>query len=165
MPYVIGVDVGGTNTDVAILDGENVIGWCKVNTTPNIIDGVLTSITKAITASEENGYKNVRQNIQRISIGTTHFINAVIKRKGLSKVACIRLCGVTSQSILPFTDFPTDLREEIEGGIYLTSGGFQYDGRVIIDLNEQELIKTIKNIKHTGIRHIAVCGEHISFFI
>ena len=46
---VIGVDVGGTNTDVAILQGHQVIGWSKSSTTENITSGVVSAIKKAFT--------------------------------------------------------------------------------------------------------------------
>lgn len=160
MSYVIGVDVGGTNTDVAIIDGSTVVGWNKYTTTSNIIDGVTTSILQAFEKAEKNGFNNIRREIGRINIGTTHFINAVIKRTGLTKVACLRLCGAPSQSLPPFSDFPKDLKGKIDGGYYLSSGGFEYDGRPITEIKEEEIVKIIKELEEEGIRNIAVCGEN-----
>ena len=67
--FVIGIDVGGTNTDVAIVQRNKVIGWNKSSTTPNIIDGVVQSIEKSLTNTQDNGYPNIRNEIARISIG------------------------------------------------------------------------------------------------
>eukprot|EP00111_Clytia_hemisphaerica_P009564 TCONS_00028018-protein len=156
--FVIGIDVGGTNTDVAIVQGHKVVGWNKSSTTPNIIDGVIQSIEKSLKNTQENGYPNVRNEIARISIGTTHFINAVIKRTGLTKTACIRLCGVSSQALPPFTDFPKDLKEKINGGSYLLNGGFEFDGRVITEVDEQEIIDVITAIQQNGVEHVAISG-------
>ena len=32
----VGVDVGGTNTDAVIMNGTDVLGWCKSPTTPDV---------------------------------------------------------------------------------------------------------------------------------
>eukprot|EP00111_Clytia_hemisphaerica_P003510 TCONS_00010036-protein len=156
--FVIGIDVGGTNTDVAIVQGHKVVGWNKSSTTPNIIDGVIQSIEKSLKNTEENGHPNIRNEITRISIGTTHFINAVIKRTGLTKTTCIRLCGVSSQALPPFSDFPKDLKEKIDGECYLVNGGFEFDGRVITQIDEKEIIDVIKKIQQNGVKHVAISG-------
>ena len=43
-PRVIGIDVGGTNTDAVYLQGEHVLAWHKTPTTPDIQSGVETAI-------------------------------------------------------------------------------------------------------------------------
>ena len=40
----IGIDVGGTNTDAALMDGLTVLATCKTPTTPDVSGG----ITKAL---------------------------------------------------------------------------------------------------------------------
>ena len=46
MSRVIGVDVGGTFTDVVMLDGESIVGH-KVRTTPDQSDGVARALSDA----------------------------------------------------------------------------------------------------------------------
>ena len=48
------------------------------------------------------------------SLGTTSFLNAVIQRKGLAKVALLRLCGKSTSSLPPFCDLPAELCAAIE---------------------------------------------------
>ncbi|XP_057316586.1 uncharacterized protein LOC130657611 [Hydractinia symbiolongicarpus] len=158
MKFTIGVDVGGTNTDVAIIDGTKVIGWSKSSTTEKITDGVINAIESAFKNAVVNGYSNVKENIKRVNIGTTHFINAVIKRENLSKVACVRLCGDASHCLPPFVDFPEDLQEQVDGGYYLLDGGFEFDESLIAELKTKEIINTIKAISNAGIKHVAVVG-------
>lgn len=63
---VVGVDVGGTNTDAVILDGQKVIGWHKEPTTRDIHSGVTRSVTEALKMA------NVpHASIMAIKIGTT----------------------------------------------------------------------------------------------
>ena len=160
---VIGVDVGGTNTDVAILQGRQVIGWSKSSTTETITSGVVAAIQKAfsVTGSEAETIKVGPGDVTRVSIGTTHFINAVIKRTGLQKVACIRLCGVSSQALPPFCSFPPNLKEVVDGGWYLVNGGFEYDGKLITEVDRNEILQVLQKIKQDGVKHIAVSGKKL----
>ncbi len=50
----------------------------------------------------------------RVHIGTTHFVNAVIQRKHLVKVAVIRLCGKATTALPPLPDIPEDLKKVID---------------------------------------------------
>ncbi|MEK9563857.1 MAG: hydantoinase/oxoprolinase N-terminal domain-containing protein, partial [Deltaproteobacteria bacterium] len=44
----IGVDVGGTNTDVVILGSEGVLGWHKTPTTEDVFTGVVEAISSTL---------------------------------------------------------------------------------------------------------------------
>ena len=160
MSYTIGVDVGGTNTDVAILsDSGNVIAWSKTPTTHCITACVVDAIKLALCNVAENCLNDVIKNVKVINIGTTHFINAVIERRDLAKVACIRLCGVSSLSLPPFCDFPDDLKECVCGGVYFLNGGFEFDQKVINELEENQITDAFNEIKKNGIRHVVVTGK------
>ena len=55
-------------------------------------------------------------------LGTTHFINAVIRRQGLARVAVLRLCGPATVALPPFCDMPSDLCAAIGCSYRLLSG-------------------------------------------
>ena len=40
----IGVDVGGTNTDAVAMAGNEVMGWAKATTTPEVTEGIVTAV-------------------------------------------------------------------------------------------------------------------------
>ena len=40
----IGVDVGGTNTDAVLMDGEKIKSSCKTTTTEDVSSGITTAI-------------------------------------------------------------------------------------------------------------------------
>ncbi|RAL68786.1 hypothetical protein DID88_007477 [Monilinia fructigena] len=63
---VIGIDVGGTNTDAVILQDENILAWHKTPTTPDIQDGVEQAITAVIKSAQIP-----KDSIDFIKIGTT----------------------------------------------------------------------------------------------
>ncbi|XP_033124834.1 uncharacterized protein LOC117123108 isoform X2 [Anneissia japonica] len=151
---VIGVDVGGTNTDAVILYGDRILGSAKERTTNDVTTGVKKAMKSALKDAENTGSYSIAQ----VNIGTTHFVNAVVQRQGLAKVAVIRLCGTASKALPPFSDFPDDLRKVIEGPTYLANGGFQVDGRPITTVDESEINRYTEDIKAKGLVHIAVCG-------
>ena len=161
--YRLGVDVGGSNTDSALLDvtrlndypSRGVVATCKTATTPNVTDGILTAIQDVLEKSKVD-----RSKIQNVCIGTTHFVNAVVERDGrrLSKVAVVRLCGPYTRSLAPFTDFPYALKDVVEGPHYYLPGGLEIDGREIEALDPEKIKATAMEIKKAGITNVALVG-------
>lgn len=160
--YRIGVDVGGTNTDGVIIDitqasspEKAIIAWHKSPTTPNPSDGISNAITTMLRESAIEV-----DDVKSVTIGTTHFINAVVERDAtrLSKVAVIRLSGSYSKFALPCVDWPDELRELILWHHCLIKGGLQIDGSLISDINESEVREQCRLIRDKGIRSIVVNG-------
>jgi N-methylhydantoinase A/oxoprolinase/acetone carboxylase beta subunit len=97
------VDIGGTNTDSAILDIRSlrdescgVLSPCKTPTTPNVTDGIKMAIENVLEESRVE-----RSKILNVAIGTTHFVNAVVEvdARRLSRVAVVRLCGPYTRQV------------------------------------------------------------------
>lgn len=124
--YRIGVDVGGTNTDAAIMQGQAVAGWHKHPTSPDVSSGIVGALSGALAATQID-----RTAVAAVMIGTTHFTNAVVQRRGLSRVAVFRLCGPATHSLPPMVDWPPDLRQIVSGHTALLPGGHEYDGQPI----------------------------------
>lgn len=162
MSYVIGVDVGGTNTDTAILCGGEVVTKAKTPTTEEKTGGVVNSIQAALGSLSEEDRTNVLSNLERVSIGTTHFTNAVRKRDGacLDKVAVIRLCGSSSRGLPPFADFPEDLKTLVFGGKYMVKGGVEYNAQEIGSVDLDEVRGCIREILSgtPPVRNVVVSG-------
>ena len=162
--YVIGIDVGGTNTDTAILQGNTVIAKAKCLTTQDKTNGIINSLQAALDSVPSNpGKDHVLASLQRVSIGTTHFVNAVKERAAhhLKRVAVIRLCGSASRDLPPFADFPEDLAALVDGGKYMVDGGLEYDAkREISSLSEKELKGTVQSIikQDHPVKNIVVSG-------
>ena len=78
----IGIDVGGTNTDAVLLEASGVIGAIKSPTTVDVTSGVRQALGELI-----NSVGPTAQQVESVMIGTTHFVNAVVQRKGLNKIA------------------------------------------------------------------------------
>lgn len=103
MAYRIGVDVGGTNTDAAIIDitaadspSRGVCASSKTPTTVDVTSGIYTAIEGVLAKSQVD-----KRKILSVAIGTTHFVNAVVEAdaRRLSKVAVVRLCGPFTRQV------------------------------------------------------------------
>ena len=101
--YRIGCDVGGTNTDAAILDStrlhdesKGVVAAFKTPTTTDVTDCIKKAIEEVLNRSQVD-----RRKVLNVALGTTHFVNAVVEHdpSRLDRVACIRLCGPYTRSV------------------------------------------------------------------
>ena len=72
----------GTNTDAVALDvsarikeDRGVLAYCKTPTSPEVTSGIETAVHKILKDA-----KIRTNNIASVTVGTTHFINAVLER-------------------------------------------------------------------------------------
>ncbi|CAI6094656.1 unnamed protein product [Clonostachys chloroleuca] len=158
----IGVDVGGTNTDGVILDlskssdpDRGIVAWKKASTTSNPSDGIINVIKEMFQDSQIDP-----DDVASVTIGTTHFINAVVEmdQSRLAKVAVIRLCGPFSKDIPIGIDWPPRLRNIVCAYRGLVNGGLEIDGNLISELDEDAVRRQCIEIKSLGIRSIVVVG-------
>lgn len=126
----IGVDVGGTNTDAVLMDLTGFRAGSKQLTTPDIISGVKNAISETLTNSGETV-----SDIDVLMIGTTHFVNALVRRSDLERTGVIRICLPSGASIPPFSDWPDALTRAMGGKFRLIHGGYEMDGREIAPLD------------------------------
>lgn len=149
----VGVDVGGTNTDAAVMDGPRLLGACKSPTTPDVTSGIVAAVQAALAAA-----RLPASALRAVMIGTTHFTNALVERQRLAPVAVVRLALPATTGVLPFADWPADLTPAIGDHVYLVGGGHEYDGRVLTALDEAELVKVAHDMKRRGLTQAALVG-------
>ncbi|KAK0101979.1 hypothetical protein ONS96_005947 [Cadophora gregata f. sp. sojae] len=163
---VIGVDVGGTNTDAVLLEPTKsgpaaVISSFKATTGTDVTTGIEEAIRTLLEQANASP-----SSIASLMIGTTHFINAVVERdtSRLEPVAILRLAaGDYMKNTPPFIDFPPALTKIINGYGARISGGVQIDGSEIGPIKEHEIIEHAKIIKAKGLQKIAVVGIYSPF--
>ncbi len=147
----IGIDVGGTNTDAVLMDGNTVAAAVKRSTSADVTSGIVEALAglreqRAFDASE----------IDAVMIGTTHFINALVEARRLAPTAAVRLGLPATASLPPFVDWPDPLIQAMHGRAYLAHGGHEFDGREISALNPEELKRHAADIAAHGIRSVAI---------
>jgi N-methylhydantoinase A/oxoprolinase/acetone carboxylase beta subunit len=147
----IGIDVGGTNTDAVLIEDGAVAAAVKALTTEDVTGGIVAALGKlgatgALAAKRIDG----------VMIGTTHFINAVIQRRHLTKVAALRIGLPAGASLPPFCDWPADLAALVGGGVWQVEGGHDYDGRAFMPLDEAAIRHAAREMRARGRDAIAV---------
>jgi N-methylhydantoinase A/oxoprolinase/acetone carboxylase beta subunit len=147
----IGIDVGGTNTDAVLIEEGRVRAAVKAPTTLNVTGGILDALRR-LAATGAIGDAPV----DAVMIGTTHFINAVVQRRWLSKVGAIRIGLPASASLPPFCDWPPDLAAAVAGAVEMVEGGHDYDGRVFMPLDRAAVREAARLIRQKGIRSVAI---------
>ena len=149
----IGIDVGGTNTDAVLLQNDRVAHAVKTATTADVTTGIERALALLLEQSTVD-----RQAIDAVMIGTTHFTNAVVQRRGLTPVAAIRIGLPASASLPPFIDWPPDLAALVRGEIVMLEGGHEYDGRPIVPFDTSGMRSAARRIQERGLRAAAIAS-------
>ncbi|MFB7159138.1 hydantoinase/oxoprolinase N-terminal domain-containing protein [Lysinibacillus sp. NPDC056232] len=151
--YKIGIDVGGTNTDAIILDEHsNLIHSVKSPTSLDIKTGIETALRNLLQESNIDKTK-----ITHAMLGTTQCTNAIVERKKLAKVGVIRLGYPATASVLPYTAWPKDMIEKLSGNYALVHGGYEYDGQLLGELDEDEIQSLLEDWREK-VDSIAIVG-------
>ncbi|WP_409056210.1 hydantoinase/oxoprolinase N-terminal domain-containing protein [Streptomyces sp. SYP-A7185] len=144
----IGIDVGGTNTDAALLGHDDrVLAAVKSPTTPDVTSGVIAAI---------RGLAPPVESLTSVMIGTTHFLNALVEGARLTPVAAVRLGLPATAALPPMADWPERQRTALGGHGYLCHGGREFDGRPLSPLDPDELRRTAADIAARGLTSVAV---------
>jgi N-methylhydantoinase A/oxoprolinase/acetone carboxylase beta subunit len=149
----IGIDVGGTNTDAALIDGTQVIASVKTPTTEDVTSGIRAALSLLLERSEADP-----SSIDAVMIGTTHFTNAVVQRRDLARVAAIRIGLPAAATLEPFIDWPADLRRMVQGSVHMVRGGHEVDGLPIVPLDRTALREIAEALAELGIEGVGICS-------
>jgi N-methylhydantoinase A/oxoprolinase/acetone carboxylase beta subunit len=147
----IGIDVGGTNTDAVLVEGDGVLHAVKTPTTPDVTSGITTALTRLLAAPAA-----AASPVDALMIGTTHFTNAVVQRQDLVPVAAIRIGLPASASLPPFVDWPEDLAGIVRGDVFMLEGGHEYDGRPLVPFDAAGMRRVARRIRESGLRSVAI---------
>jgi N-methylhydantoinase A/oxoprolinase/acetone carboxylase beta subunit len=148
---VIGIDVGGTNTDAVLLDDRRVVHSAKTPTTHDVTAGITDALGLLLARRGPGGPP-----VDAVMIGTTHFTNAVVERRRLTPVAAVRIGLPATGYLEPFIDWPPDLAALVRAGQFLLEGGHEFDGRPIVPLDTRGMGRVAREIREAGIRSVAI---------
>lgn len=143
--------MGGTNTDAVLMDRGEVKAAHKAPTSANVSDGIISAIRAVLGSSGV-----APGNIQAVMLGTTHFTNAFVERRGLLPVGVLRLALPATRGLPPMIDWPADLAKVIGRHHYLVAGGHQFDGRPIAPLDEAAVRTAARHMADRGLRAVAI---------
>jgi hypothetical protein len=147
----IGIDVGGTNTDAR---GDRRRVGCaavKAATTADVTGGILAAL-QALSRDPEVDHRA----IDAVMIGTTHFINAVVAAAATEPVAALRIGLPAARPCRPSATGPTIAADLVAAGRHLVEGGYEYDGRPFMPLDEAAIAAAARAHRRRGVGAVAV---------
>jgi N-methylhydantoinase A/oxoprolinase/acetone carboxylase beta subunit len=133
------------------MQGLRVVAALKTATSADILTGIRVAIGQLLAASQVEPRR-----ISSVTIGTTHFTNAVVSAIGLAPTAAIRLSLPSGSGVPPMSDWPPALTAAVGPNIYEVSGGYEFDGRPIAELDFAQLSRIAADIGQRRIRSIAL---------
>ena len=97
----------------------------KTPTTANVTEGIEEAVRTVLLKSGLAADK-----IASVTVGTTHFINAVVEQdaRRLRRVAILRLSKNFLREVPPFSEFPAGLTSIVKGYVGYLDGGLHIDG-------------------------------------
>ena len=158
----IGVDIGGTFTDIVALDPTGRLALAKVPSTPkDLLDGIAAATARVLAlAGAAPG------DVERFIHGTTVATNAVLEQKGattailttegfedvleLGRMKRSRMYDLAMDPEVPTFLAPRrrrlGIRERLDA-----------KGRVLVPLHEADVRKAVETLRAQGVSAIAVC--------
>jgi N-methylhydantoinase A/oxoprolinase/acetone carboxylase beta subunit len=136
-----------------LLDGPRVVRAVKTPTTADVTGGITTALRDLLA-----GTAAADPAPHAVMIGTTHFTNAVVQRRDLTRVAAIRIGLPASASLPPFVDWPGDLAALVRGEVFMIEGGHEYDGRPIVPLDERAVRAAARSLRAAGLTSVAIAS-------
>jgi N-methylhydantoinase A len=158
----IGVDIGGTFTDIVALDARGRLTLAKVPSTPkDLLDGIAAATTKVLALTGASP-----ADVERFIHGTTIATNAVLEQKGavtavlttegfedvleLGRMKRSRMYDLAMDPEVPTFLAPrrrrVGIRERLDAR-----------GRVLVPLNEDDVRAAAAKLSAQGVQAIAVC--------
>ncbi|HEX6155174.1 MAG TPA: hydantoinase/oxoprolinase family protein [Burkholderiales bacterium] len=172
MTYLVGIDIGGTFTDCAIVDGAGKLLTTKVPSTPGDFSRGMMDALDAGAQALGLKLADFCRDIAFLSHGTTVGTNTIIQKKG-ARVGLITTKGhedaihimrgsrgyggrdIRKVVHFPETSKPTPIvpKRLIRG----VSERVDCFGEVVVPLNEFEAGNAIRNLVDQGVEAIAIC--------
>ncbi|QVQ54155.1 hydantoinase/oxoprolinase family protein [Spiractinospora alimapuensis] len=160
----IGIDTGGTFTDLVVAEDDRVKVAAKSLTTHgDLAAGLLNSLGKAEVDADA---------VQQIVHGTTVALNAILTRRG-AEIGLITTDGFrdlldmgrgwrSADALLdPRWRRPHELRPIVERYRRRTvRERIQANGDILVPLDEEGLLREVEDLRADGCRSIAVCFLH-----
>jgi N-methylhydantoinase A len=171
LPYICGVDIGGTFTDCVVIDDAGAVTIAKAPSTPGDFSSGFFESLELAAAKNDLSLKELMSQTVMLSHGTTVATNAVVEHRG-SKVGLIttaghgdailimraygRVAGLAPADLLRFS--AADKPEPIVPRSLIREVSERVDsrGEVVVELNEEHVRAAIEELREEGVEGIAI---------
>jgi len=171
LPYICGVDIGGTFTDCVVIDDEGTVTISKTPSTPGDFSSGFFDSLRLAAETKGLSLEELMRDTVTLSHGTTVATNAVVEHRG-SKVGLIttaghgdailimrafgRVAGLAPADLLRFS--AADKPEPIVPRSRIREVAERVDsrGQVVVELNEEQARTAINELREQGVEGIAI---------
>lgn len=155
-PYVLGLEPGARDTRAVLLDQYRTIrAWATVPVDPDRPPASLEEAVRQILAQCAAGPADLLYSV----LVSDHCRQALQERRGLARVAVIRLAAPAGTAIPPLLEWPEDLRAAVGGAIFELTGGFELDGRTIgSGPDDQAVARLVSEVRRQKLEAAAITG-------
>jgi N-methylhydantoinase A len=171
MKYYVGIDVGGTFTDVCVANQDGAISVYKTPSTPDVASGVIAGLRLSAEA-EGLDLAAFLQRVERFGHGSTVAVNALLTRRGV-RVGLLTTRGfgdtlwiarmmamTTGLSPDQYTHYRRRRRPDPlmqRGHVREIHERIDYQGAVVVALDEEHARQSIRELVDAGVEALAVC--------
>ena len=171
MGYYVGIDVGGTFTDICVADQDGRISVYKTPTMPDIGAGVLGGLDLAAQAQGLD-LANFLGQVDRFGHGSTVAVNALLQRRGV-RTGLITTRGFTdtlwiARMMAMTTGLPPEhythyrrrqrpdplVERQLVRGV---DERVDYRGEIVVGLRSEQARQVVRELLEEGIEALAVC--------
>ena len=158
----VGIDTGGTFTDIVCFRNGILVGITKIPSTPS--DPSL-AIVEAL-AQMENDWGILPRDVERFCHGTTVTTNALIERKG----GCVGL--LATEGFTDVIEIGRQMRRQLyeialepQSPVFLAPSRrrkgvierIESDGSILVSLDENSVLNAVRELVEDGVEAIAIC--------
>ena len=171
MTYYVGIDVGGTFTDVCVANHDGQISVFKTPTTSDVAGGVIDGLALAAQAEGLDLTAFLGQ-VERFGHGSTVAVNALLERRG-SRVGLVTTRGfadtlwiarmmamTTGMSPEQYTHYRNRRRPDPlmdRRMVREVDERIDYRGDIVVALDRDGAKRAILDLVNEGVEAIAVC--------
>jgi len=170
--FLCGIDIGGTFTDCVVVDETGKVTAGKAPSTPADFAQGMQAALQVVADKLDLGLTDLYGQIHTLSHGTTVGTNAIIQKKGV-RLGLITTKGhndvihimrgsrgLTGRDIRLVVHFPESKKPDPIVPKFLVEGvSERVDcfGKVIVDLNEDEVRAAVQTLLDKDVKALAVC--------
>jgi len=139
---IVGLDVGGTHTDVVVLQGREIVSKVKSLTDEkDLLQTVCFGVFDAIRGLDP-------QAIRRVVVSTTLATNAIIQEK----TEPVGILVASGPGVNPHAF-------AIGDHYYVVSGAIDHRGQEIAPINDEEVLEIARKLRSENVRNLAVVSK------
>jgi N-methylhydantoinase A len=162
--YLVGIDVGGTFTDLIFVSGSGQVDLVKVASDPvNLVDSIMTGI-KTLATRHSIEHEELISDVDRLVHGSTVAANALLERNG-ARMGFLTTEGFRDTLVMRrmFRENMYDTRARApdplvtRNHIYEVAERVDRDGQVAVPLKDRDIDQIAKKIEKEGLESIGIC--------